>query len=104
MKVYRATVIIAGKACIVDAIEYLRVFWLVPKWIDMPAQEMRRPARILSLATIPHRMTKGADPELIVDNPMPRYVFDGQIPPEEARKYVVVENPDLRFALPPALR
>ncbi len=72
-------------------------FWLVPEWLDNHIQKLTMPLRIISLETMVHHRTEGANPEFLLEFPVPINVFEGRIPPEEAGKYVVVEGPDIRI-------
>jgi hypothetical protein len=83
-----------------DVVKYENGFWLVPYWLDNSEQKVSRPERIISLATLPHQFGKGS-PEITVNDPVPKYVFDGRIPPQEASKYVVVEHPNILVPLGP---
>lgn len=85
-----------------DVIEHQGGFWLVPEWLDNRAQQVTMPVRIVSLETLPHQRTRGR-PEFVVNDPVPKYVFDGHVPPEQATKYIVVERPDIRIPLAPRL-
>jgi uncharacterized protein YodC (DUF2158 family) len=103
-QILKATVILqstAHEVHTVDVIEHEGQFWLVPEWYDNQAQGVTMPARIISLATLPHQRGQGS-PEFVVNDPIPKYVFDGHIPPEQAHKYVVQEQPWIRFPIPPA--
>lgn len=99
MKVRKAIVIIRNGASneihSIDVVEYQGKFWLVPAWLDYPAQKATRPLRIVWLGTMRHHHMPGSDPEFLVEDPVPSYVFDGRLPPEEASRYVVVESPEL---------
>jgi hypothetical protein len=104
MKVHKAMVIIADTTHTIvqmDVIEHAGQFWLVPEWLDNPTQRVSMPLRIVSLATMSHQRTEGAAQEFVVNDPVPKLVFDGQIPPEQSDKFVVVELPDIRIPLAP---
>lgn len=100
VKVLKAHLIIKDEVhniCLMDVIEYEGGFWLVPEWLDYPALKATRPLRIVAMETLVHTRTEGRNPEFVVEYPVPKYVFDGRIPPEEAGKYIVIENPDVAF-------
>lgn len=81
-----------------DAIEYEGQIWLVPEWSDHISGEYCIPTRIVSLATLRHQPApSGFDAELVVNDPIPKDVLDGRVPPRLANKYVVREMPDIRF-------
>jgi hypothetical protein len=102
MKVLKASLIIADeihRTALMDVIEYRNEFWLVPEWLDNQTQKLTKPLRIISLRTLPYQRTPGKTPEFVINDPVPKYVFDGQVPPQEAGKYVVIEDPDIRIRL-----
>lgn len=106
MKIRKAHLIVKGKLYehqLMDVIEYEGGFWLVPEWLDNRSLKLTRPLRIISLATMVHHRMEGQNPEFLVENPVPKYVFDGRVPPEEADKYIVVENPDVAFHRDPSM-
>ena len=88
---------------LMDVIEHRGGFWLVPEWLDNQAKTLTTPLRIVSLGTLAHQRNPGANPEFLVEFPVPKYVFDGRVPPGEVGKYVVVESPDILIPLAPKL-
>ena len=94
----------AGKGnalCKMDVIEFDGHAWLVPEWIDLPGEKVTMPARIVLLDVIPHQRGE-APPQVVVTGPVPRFVFEGRIPPELETQYVVIELPNIRLPLPSA--
>jgi hypothetical protein len=82
----------------VDVIEYLGAFWLVPEWLESPELKERRPTRIISLMTLPHQdIPNGQYPRFLVNVPVSKAVFEGRIPPERAKGYIVIDRPDIRL-------
>ncbi len=57
------------------------------------------PRRIISLATVAHQRTEGGDPEFVVNDPIPKSVFEGRAPSQLADKYGVQELPEIRIPL-----
>jgi hypothetical protein len=102
----KATIIVQSDGLhhieIMDVIEFEGQFWLVPEWLDNTSLEVTMPVRIISLATIRHSRSAGY-PEFVVEDPIPKSVFDGLIQSPEARGFVVRERPDIRFPIPPSL-
>ena len=78
-----------------DAIPYAGRIWLVPQWVDDPAENTTRPVRIVLLETMAYRRSEGAVADFFVEEPAPKYVFEGRIPLAEADKYVVIEDPSV---------
>lgn len=106
MKVRKAHVVIAERDgahlhTYMDVIEHAGKFWLVPEWINNQEQQSTTPRRMVLLETLPHQQLLGYGPEFVVHNPVPKYVFDGQVPSQETGTYVVVESPGIRFPIEP---
>lgn len=79
-----------------DTIEHEGQMWLVPEWIDIPRKGWSRPARIVCLSLLPHSvMGPQFRCRYAVQNPIPKSVLNGQIQPQLASQYVVVENPEI---------
>jgi hypothetical protein len=89
----------------IDVIEYEGTFWLVPEWLDNHRQRVSKPARIVCLQGLEHQQRRrGVTPEFVVNNPVPRWLLDGPIPPEEADKYVVLDYPEIQFPILPRIQ
>jgi len=106
MKIRKAHVVIAERDgahlhTFMDVIEHAGKFWLVPEWIDDQERKSTTPRRMVLLETLPHQQMLGYGPEFVVHNPVPKYVFDGQVPSQEAGAYVVVESAGIRFPIKP---
>jgi hypothetical protein len=106
MKIRKAHVVIAERDgaqlhTYMDVIEHAGKFWLVPEWIVDRERKSTTPRRMILLETLPHQQLLGYGPEFVVHNPVPKYVFDGQVPSEDAGTYVVVESPGIRFPIEP---
>lgn len=88
-----------------DSIEYEGQMWLVPEWIESPAGGWRMPRRLVCLNTMPHERKEG-DPtgEFIVTWPIPKCVFNGELPREAKIKYVIVDSPNIRIPLASGVR
>ena len=71
--------------------------WLAAPWIDNSETGKSRPERIVCLDLLEHQ--KSADPryQYVLTRPIPKSVFDGQIPPPAKGIFVVVENPPIEF-------
>ena len=99
MRIFKTAVIVDGAIQSMDTIEHEGSFWLVPEWLDMPAQGVTMPRRIVSLATLRHERMSG-NPDFVVSDPVPKFVFDGAVPSQLAHMYIVKELPELRFPMP----
>ena len=77
-----------------DTIELQGSMWLVPAWTVNFTTAMMRPERIICLDHLPHQKTSQNHPaHFVVNIPIPKCVFDGEIPPETSYKFEIVENP-----------
>ena len=97
MKVFKAQIIIAADAHeihTIDVIEHAGQFWLVPEWLNSLDRKWKKPARIVSLATMSYQRMRGSI-EFVVNDPIPRSVLFGQPSPEEAGKFVIHQLPDI---------
>lgn len=87
-----------GKIFLADTIEHEGVFWLVPEWTECPAEQWRRPARIICLDGLIHQATHQQHPaDFVLRHSMPKAVWDGLLPPGD--KYVIVERPNIQLPL-----
>ena len=82
-----------------DAIEYDNKLWLVPKWIDSPAQGVTRPSRLVRFDTMRHQVTPNSQTDYVLNDPMPAELFAIRTPPARPG-YEILEMPDITFPLP----
>jgi hypothetical protein len=83
-----------------DSIEHEGQMWLVPEWVELPAEGWRTPRRLICLNTMPHERKEGdAGGDLVVTLPIPKCVFNGEVPRDAKAKYVMVERPDIRVPI-----
>lgn len=84
--------------CYADSIEHEGQMWLVPEWIDVLSEGCKMPKRLICLNTMPHeRLSGGSGSDFVLRWPIPRCIFDGQIPNGTKTKYLIVERPDIRI-------
>jgi len=88
----------------VDTIDYQGILCLVGGWLENPAERYRIPARIVCPGN--HRFQPNAEPgsgpDFSISAPISKAVYDGRASAADAMPgCVVVEQPDLRFPLPP---
>ena len=77
-----------------DTIEHEGQFWLVPEWLEAPELGMKRPARIIPLARLRHQEMGSAYPQrFLLNDPMPRDVFEGRALPQLAKQFGVIDEP-----------
>lgn len=81
-----------------DAVEYDDTLWLVPKWLDVPAEGYRTPERMLRLDQFQHQMFPAPSPiNVAVSEPIPHELYSGELTQPLKDKYIVYERPDFRF-------
>jgi hypothetical protein len=101
MDIFKTMVAFEGEDTIVtvDTIEYQGKMWLVPEWLDLETGEWTVPARIVLLGSLlPHpKDSPGGEWDFVLNRPISRAVFRGQIPPGQEEKYVVIERPNIRI-------
>ena len=95
IKIFKTLLSVEGEGIYkYDTIEYEGDLWLVPEWIDNSSEGYSRPTRIIRLTFLPH--TRGfSEDEYVLQNPIPKFVFEGHVPLELKRFYVVIENPEI---------
>lgn len=102
MEIYKTLVFFTdahlGKIMKCDTIELNEKFWLVPEWIDNPAEGTRKPLRIICLDNLPHQKIDSGDPaDFFLTSPIPICVFEGEIPAEAIFRFDIIEHPDISF-------
>lgn len=97
MKVFKTLVASEGGIYKFDTIEYQGGLWLVPKWIDMPSEGYVSPMRLIRMDVLPHQRTPGGPGDYMLNHPVPRAVLDGNVSPQSAKAFVVLEQPDLKI-------
>lgn len=109
-KVYEVAVIVEApdgkkEPLLFDAIEGEGYFWLVPQWIEDTAGQQRKPARVIRLDGLkPLPRGPQDDCDFFVPQIMSTGLLYGDPSPEEARRYVIQDSPDLTSARQIGLR
>jgi hypothetical protein len=89
-----------GRIYKVDTIEHEGKFWIVPEWIDNKVTGWSSPTRIILLDVLPHQKSPGGPADFVLNYGMPKSVFyEGRIPPQPEHRFVVIENPDIKFPI-----
>jgi hypothetical protein len=78
-----------------DTIAYEGGFWLVPEWLESASEGWRAPARIIRLDNLGYQdLREASQPaDFVVNEPIPRAVFEGRAQGPSAARYVIVERP-----------
>jgi hypothetical protein len=103
MKILKTLVTFPDGIYAIDTIEYEGDLWLVPEWIDgTPSEGYSKPVRIIRMPPL-QQAGPSVSADYIVSNPLPKGVFEGQIPTEFENVYAVIEHPDIVIETPPTL-
>ncbi len=90
-----------GEIFTCDTIYYEGKYWLVHTWLDLPDRTRKRPERIVCLSDLEHQPSaqdwkqKGVD--FFLNAPLPKSVFDAQIPPHTFSGYTILNFPDVEY-------
>ena len=84
----------------VDAIEYEGAIWLVPHWIEFLDEGVMKPTRIVRLDRLVHQKASVSGVEYLVNEPLPKSLFETQKPGQLAAQFVVIEAPDITVQIP----
>lgn len=103
MKIYKTLMFFSdsdpGHIFACDTIESDGKFWLVPDWLDNIATKKRTPIRMICLDGIKHqRVAVGKPSDFVLNEPIPKCVFDGQAP--QGTSFQIVENPLITDDIP----
>jgi hypothetical protein len=81
------------------AIEHEGSLWRVPEWVKSQDGTQKRPARIIRLDQLQHQ--RGPDLHdrynVVVNEPIPKAVLDGDVTQQGGRSYDVREMPNIVF-------
>jgi hypothetical protein len=106
MPTLRASINVSQSISIVLALEFQGKIWIVHEWLHYDPPGLVRPKRIIRIDNLPsYQDTRGIPhrpTEFSVGSPIPISVLDGTALAAEATGYEVVEQPPLRFQVPPA--
>ena len=83
-----------------DVIEYEGQFWLVTRTLGSQDGKWRKPDRLVAFGSIPHQKTLSAPTDFVLNVPLPKALFDDDLPSEIACRYVVKEQPDITLPGP----
>jgi hypothetical protein len=81
-----------------DTIEFEGKYWLVPEWLENATTGKMQPLRIICLDLLPHQKTSLVD--FVLNDPIPKCVFDGEIPVETTLNFQIVESPQIWVDIP----
>jgi hypothetical protein len=103
MKILKAMVGSAdhGSLYKVDVIEHDQKLWLVPQWLDSPAEGVSRPARIIRMDTLRHQKNAPNSPygDYVLNVPIPTALLNLETPKQPIDGFEVQEMPEITFPL-----
>jgi hypothetical protein len=84
-----------------DGIEHEGKLWLVPHWLEVPAQGVTKPARIIRFDSIPHQRTPNSRQgvEYVINYPIPKELFGSQTPRQAIPGFEFQELPEITLPL-----
>lgn len=83
-----------------DTIRYEGGLWIVSMWSQSEAKELVMPTRIIRIDTLRHQTMAAGNHygvDFVLNEPLPRGLFDDNIPQELVGKFDVVERPDIKI-------
>jgi hypothetical protein len=86
-----------------DTIEYEGKLWLVPHWLDSPAEGVRRPNRLIRLDSLRHQQVASGSQygvDYFLNEPIAKALLGLETPREAISGFEVRELPSLAFPLP----
>jgi hypothetical protein len=85
----------------VDAIEHDGALWLVPMWLENPAEGLRKPMRMIRLdGPLQEAAGFGGADYILSSGHIPKEILEGQRPVEPATGFVVLDLPEIVLKLP----
>lgn len=100
MKMLKVKVAVGSIITDADGIEHEGKLWLVPFWLDMPAAGVSMPNRIIRFDNLPHADVRGSNlGDYVLNNPIPKELFDFQTPKQQVAGFEYQELPDIRIPL-----
>jgi hypothetical protein len=104
MKILKTLVPFDDGIYFVDTIEYEGEIWLVPEWIDdTPSKGYSMPVRIIHVPAL-QPAGKSVSADYVLANPLPKGVYEGNVPTELENVYAVIERPDIVVESPKIYR
>src|SRR4030042_3567666 len=100
MKIYTTLITFTdadlGKILKCDTIEFENKLWLVPEWLENATTGKMQPLRIIRLDCLPHQKIQNSTPaDFVLNTPIPKCVFGGEIPPQTTLNFQIVESPEI---------
>jgi len=85
-----------------DVVEREGAWWFVEAWLDSPSEGYRIPTKVISIGRPRRqRLTGRSDGvEWVLNDPVPKEIAEYRAPLGGEELFVVLEQPDWRFALP----
>jgi hypothetical protein len=86
-----------------DAIEFDGKLWLVPRWLDFPAQGLTKPARLVRFDTLLHQETPSSpspqEADYVLNQPIPGELLEIRTPKQPILGFEFLELPEVSFPL-----
>ena len=101
MKIFKTLMAFEGdnKIFNCDTISHEGRMWLVGEWLESPNEGWTTPARLVCLDLLQHQKSDGSSTDFVLSHPIPKSVFDGQIPTGQEDLYLIMENSGIRYPI-----
>jgi hypothetical protein len=103
MKILKAMVASTdtGSVYKIDVIEHDKKLWLVPQWLDVPAQGVSKPARIIRMDTLSHQKCAPSNQfaDYVLNVPVPKALLNLETPKQRIDGFEVQEIPEITVPL-----
>jgi hypothetical protein len=94
-----------GSLHVADSIHYEGGLWIVLSWSEPLAEGLIMPSRIIRIDKLRYQKMAAGNHygvDLVLNEPLPKGLFDGQLPQELASKFDVIERPNIKVRPPTA--
>jgi hypothetical protein len=94
-------IFVDDKLCAFDAIESEAGPLIVVLWFGNQAEGVRRPEYVIPLRSVRHQVDEtGTGPvKYLVNDPMPKSLFDGSASRQQRRRFHVRSGPEIHFPI-----
>jgi len=83
-----------------DTIRHDGGLWLVPRWLESK-EGWRKPERIIRIDIYGSDLSgDGGGPGFVLNHPLDREIWEGDLPPEFGGQYQIILKPDIKVPIP----
>jgi hypothetical protein len=100
-RIFHVAVPVADRIDKFEAIAFDGKLWLVPHWLEAPAQKVMRPFRIIRFDNLPHRSTPGAPwGDYALTGPLPPILLERKALAKQIAGIEYRDMPEIQFEIP----